>query len=307
MENEIITFDSTSGKVQLNADFQNDTIWATIEQISQLFEIDRTGINRHIRNIYKSEELDEKVVSAKIAQTTQHGAIAGKTQTREVNIYNLDMILSVGYRVNSKKATEFRKWSNTILKQYLTKGFVINKERLDELNLMIDIISRSDSPEISGISNIMSEYTEALLLLESYDEHSLPDIDGTAETSNLTYPEARKFLDEIKSSELFAKERTGQFKSIIDQIYQSFGGVEFYPSVEEKAANLLYFVVKDHPFYDGNKRSAAALFIYFLHKNKALRNISNNTLAAIVLMVALSHPDEHDNMILLIRNLIETK
>lgn len=303
---ELIKFDSINGEVSLNADFENDTIWATQEQIAAIFGVQRPAITKHIRNIYRTEELDEEMVSSKMELTTQHGAISGKTQRQEVKIYNLDLILSIGYRVNSKKATEFRKWSNTVLKKYLTKGYVINQKRLDELHLMLNIFERSDTPEIAGLSNIMNEYTSALLLLEGYDEHALPDVEGTPDTWQLTYEEARSFLDDIKTSALFAKERTGQFKGIIEQIYQSFAGVDFYHSVEEKAANLLYFIVKDHPFYDGNKRSAAALFVYFLHKNHALRNINNNTLAAIVLMVALSAPDERENIILLIRNFLQT-
>jgi prophage maintenance system killer protein len=304
---EIIVFNSQSGEVELNADFNEDTIWATQEQIAEIFGIDRTGILRHIHKIYASGELDEKVVSAKIAHTTQHGAIAGKTQTQLVNVYNLDMILSIGYRVDSKRATEFRRWANTVLKSHLTKGYSVNEKKLEQLNLALNILSRSDIPEISGVSSLVSHYTHALFLLESYDEHSLPEVKGTQGNWKLTYELAREFLDGIeysKTSDLFAKERGESFKGILEQIYQGFGGTEFYPSVEEKAANLLYFVVKDHPFLDGNKRSAAALFVYFLHENHALRAMNNNTLAAIVLMVALSKPEERDTMTLLIRNFL---
>ncbi|MFC4653208.1 RhuM family protein [Lactococcus nasutitermitis] len=308
MENqEIISFNSQNGEVQLNADFEHDTIWATQAQIAELFDVDRTGITRHIRNIYKSEELDEKVVSAKIAHTTQHGAITGKTQTQELTIYNLDMILSIGYRVNSKKATEFRKWANSVLKKYILQGYAVNDKRLADLNLALQILERSEIPELSGTANLIADYTQALFLLDSYDRKELPKVAGSVETWKLEYKNARDFLENLpdfKKSDLFAKERTGQFQGILDQIYAGFGDTEFYLSVEAKAANLLYFIVKDHPFYDGNKRSAAALFVYFLYENNALRNINNNTLAAIVLMVALSKPDERENMTLLIENFL---
>ncbi len=179
-----------------------------------------------------------------------------------------------------------------------------------DLNLALKILERSEIPELSGTANLIGKYTEALFLLDSYDRKALPVIDGTTDIWTLTYDEARAFLESLpdfKKSEMFAKERTGQFAGILQQIYAGFGDTEYYPSVEAKAANLLYFIVKDHPFYDGNKRSAAALFVYFLYKNQALRNINNNTLAAIVLMVALSKPDERENMTLLIENFLEEK
>ncbi|MDR0199889.1 MAG: virulence protein RhuM/Fic/DOC family protein [Streptococcaceae bacterium] len=307
MENEIIKFNAKNGEVELNADFEHDTIWATQEQIAQLFEVQRPAVTRHIGNIYKSGELDEKVVCSILEHTTQHGAMVGKTQSRNVKVYNLDMILSIGYRVNSKKATEFRKWANGVLKQYISKGYAINEKRLTDLNLVFQILERSEIPELSGTINLVSEYTQALFLLDSYDRKELPDVEGTSETWRLDYKNAREFLESLPDyakSEMFAKERTGQFKGILEQIYAGFGDTEYYPSVEAKAANLLYFIVKDHPFYDGNKRSAAALFVYFLYKNQALRNINNNTLAAIVLMVALSKPDERENMTLLIENFL---
>jgi prophage maintenance system killer protein/prophage antirepressor-like protein len=295
---EIAIFTANGKDIKLNVDYSNENFWVTQAQMTEIFDTDVSGISRHIKNILKDGEVDEETNLQKMQ--------IGST-TRPTTFYSLDIVLAVGYRVNSSKAIEFRQWATGTLKTFITKGYVINQKRMDELNLMLNILERSDTPEISGISNIMAEYTEALLLLEGYDEHSLPHVEGTTDTWILTYVEARQFLDEIKTSELFAKERTGQFKGILEQIYQGFGDSEFYPTVEEKAANLLYFIVKDHPFYDGNKRSAAALFVYFLHKNHALQNISNNTLAAIVLMVALSKPDERENMILLIRNFLQTK
>ena len=298
---ELIIFSEKGKDVVLNVDYQNDNFWISQAQMSDIYGTDISGISRHIRNILKSGEVDQK-------SNLQKMQIANSD--RPVTFYSLDIVLSVGYRVNSAKAIAFRRWATSVLKAHVTQGYSVNEKKLEQLNLVLNILGRSTTPEISGISALIADYTQALFLLDSYDRHALPDVEGTAASWQLTYDEARAFLDslpDIKKSDLFAKERADKFKAILAQIYQGFGDMEYYPSVEEKAANLLYFVVKDHPFFDGNKRSAAALFVYFLYKNQALRNINNNTLAAIVLMVALSKPDERDNMVLLIRNFLESE
>ena len=233
---------------------------------------------------------------------------------KPVAFYSLDIILSVGYRVNSRKAIEFRKWANSVLKEYLLKGVIINQSRLDQLNKTIEIISRSCIPEISVIASILQDYTKGLDLLDSYDhqEFSKPKSKNKGKWK-LTYKEARKFIDSMKfgkESSLFGREKDDSFKSSLGTIYQTFDRKELYPSIQEKAANLLYLVVKNHSFTDGNKRIAAALFVYFLHKNKALKNkneqllIDNNALAATTLMIALSKPQEKEIMCSLVVNFI---
>jgi hypothetical protein len=229
----------------------------------------------------------------------------------------------VGYRANSKVAIQFRKWATKTLKNYLIKGVVVNEKRLKELNQILQIVARSDVVEISGIADILANYTGALTILQEYDDAELPEIDGTKPAQNLTYEAAREFLNQTdfaKNSANFARERNDSFKGIIANLYQTFAGAELYRSTEEKAANLLYQIVKDHPFVDGNKRSAAALFVYFLDQNKLLKiarldakgkksgarwTIEPNALAAMTLMIALSQPAEKENMIKLVMNLIE--
>jgi prophage maintenance system killer protein/prophage antirepressor-like protein len=303
---EIVIFKSKTGDVKLNADFRGDTIWATQAQIAELFQIDRTRITRHINNILADDEVDRK---SNVRKT--HFANSDKP----VNLYSLDMILSVGYRTNSAKAIEFRKWANVILKDYLLRGVAINQKRLDELNQVLEIISRSEIDEVSGVADVLKNYTAALHILADYDENKLSRPHGQKAKWELTYAEARKLLDSIDfaaNSANFARERSQSFQGILQSIYQTFAGEELYPSVQEKAANLLYLVVKDHPFFDGNKRSAAALFVYFLEKNGALRDkngrqiIASNALAAITLMTALSKPVEKEQIVLLVMNLIDS-
>lgn len=253
MSEEIIKFDAGGHEVQLGVDYDAENIWASQAQIAEIFGIDRTRATRHINNIFKDEEVDKE---SNVRKTH-----IGST-TRPTSYYSLDVILSVGYRTNSKNAIAFRRWANTVLKAHLTQGYSVNEKKLADLNLALKILERSEIPELSGTANFIGKYTEALFLLDSYDRKALSTIDGTTDSWTLTYCEARAFLESLpdfKKSEMFAKERTGQFKGILEQIYSGFGDVEYYPLVEAKAANLLYFVVKDHPFYDGNKRSATAL------------------------------------------------
>jgi prophage maintenance system killer protein/prophage antirepressor-like protein len=306
-QQEIVIYNGKDGEVKLNADFRNETIWATHQQIADIFGIDRSGITKHINKIIFNGEVDKK-------SNVQNLHIANSD--RPVAFYSLDIILSVGYRVNSTKAIEFRKWANSVLKEYLLKGVIINQSRLDQLNKTIEIISRSYIPEISGIASILQNYTKGLNLLDNYDHQKF----SKPKTKNkdkwqLTYKEARKFIDSMnfgKESSLFGREKDDSFKSSLGAIYQTFDGKELYPSVQEKAANLLYLIVKNHSFTDGNKRIAAALFVYFLDKNKALKSkigqplIDNNALAATTLMIALSKPQEKDIMCSLVVNFISS-
>ncbi|MDR0299067.1 MAG: virulence RhuM family protein [Streptococcaceae bacterium] len=300
---ELIIYENKESQLKIDTHFDGENFWLNRQQLAELFGRDVKTIGKHVNNALK-EELSGFSVVAKFATTARDG------KTYQVDYYNLDMILSVGYRVKSTEGVHFRRWANTVLKSHLTKGYSVNEKKLADLNLALQILERSDIPELSGTASLIADYTQALFLLDSYDRKELPEVDGNVDTWKLTYEEARGFLESLpdfKKSDLFAKERTGQFHGILEQIYAGFGETEFYPTVEKKAANLLYFVVKDHPFYDGNKRSAAALFVYFLYKNQALHNINNSTLAAIVLMVALSKPDERENMTLLIENFLESE
>jgi prophage maintenance system killer protein len=256
------------------------------------------------------DELDKYEVYSKMEYT------ATDCKTYLTGFYNLDMILSVGYRINSRKAVTLRRWASTVLKEYLLKGVAINQERLAELNKIIEIVSRSEIDEVSGVAGVLANYTRALHILSDYDENKLAKPRGKKSKWQLTYDEARAFLNTIefgRQNANFARERSQSFRGILATIYQTFGGVELYPTVQEKAATLLYLIVKDHPFFDGNKRSAAALFVYFLDRNRALRDkfgrqiIANNALAAITLVAALSKPAEKDQIVLLVMNLLEEK
>ena len=303
----------------------HETIWANQKQIAQLFEIDRTVVSRHIKNIFKDEELDKNVVCAKFAHTTEHGAISNKTQTRELDYYNLDIILAIGYRTNSTKAISFRKWATSILKKYLLDGYAINEKKLtttkillNNLKQTIDMLSSKNIGYEKELLNLLQNYTKTLSLLESYDKDNIDDIQGCQSEYILTYDETTKVLSELKSNlidkgeatKLFANEKDNELKGIINNLYQTFGGVELYPSIEDKASNLLYFIIKDHPFNDGNKRSASFMFIYFLdrcnylYKTNGEKKINDNALTVLTLLVASSNPKEKDLLIKLIKHLI---
>lgn len=323
MNNPIEIYRSQDGSIQLNVKLENETVWLTQSQMAELFNVDRTSIVRHIRNIYKSEELEENSTCAKNAQVR----IEGQRQiVREIPYYNLDMIISVGYRVNSKNATSFRRWATTILKQYLIKGYAINQqiklERYNELKDVVRLMSRAiglqekvSSDEYDGLFNVISDYVYALDTLDHYDYLSLSISKTTKEEAfRATYDNAMEAINALKEkfggSQWFANEKDDSFKSSIGQIYQTFGGEELYPSVEEKAAMLLYLVVKNHSFSDGNKRIAAMLFLWFLNNNKVLyaedghKRIADNTLVALTLMIAESRTEEKDVMVKVVVNLI---
>lgn len=276
MNNSIEIYRSQDGSIQLNVKLENDTVWLTQSQMAELFGVDRTSIVRHIRNIYKSEELDQNSTCAKNAQVRTEGH---RSILREIPYYNLDMIISVGYRVNSKNATSFRRWATSVLKQYIIKGYAINQQikldRYNELKDVVRLMSRTvglqekvTSEEYGGLFNVISDYVYALDTLDHYDYQSLSIQKTTKiEPFRATYDNAMEAINALKEkfggSQWFANEKDDFFKSSIGQIYQTFGGEDLYPSVEEKAAMLLYLVVKNHSFSDGNKRIAAMLFLWF--------------------------------------------
>jgi death-on-curing family protein len=326
---EIIIYKSKEGP-ELEVRLEEETVWLTQKQIAMLFDTQRPAITKHLNNIFKSGELDEKVVSSILEHTTQHGAIKGKTQTQKVKYYNLDAIISVGYRVNSKRATQFRIWATKTLKEHIIKGYTINKQRLlqtkntlKDLQETIALLQEKAKHEfLAGqeqeILNLLSNYAKTLTLLEQYDKEKLTLKKGGKEKFILRWEEAKEVIKNLKqellakkeASELFGQENNEKFKSILGNIYQTFGGKELYQSIEEKAAHLLYFVIKDHPFVDGNKRIASFLFIYFLDKNNYLyksngeKKINDNALTTLALLIAVSNPDEKDKFIKLITNLL---
>lgn len=323
MNDSIEIYSSQDGSIQLNVKLENDTVWLTQSQMAELFGVDRTSIVRHIRNIYKSEELDQNSTCAKNAQVRTEGH---RSILREIPYYNLDMIISVGYRVNSKNATSFRRWATSVLKQYLIKGYAINQQikldRYNELKDVVRLMSRTvglqekvTSEEYGGLFNVISDYVYALDTLDHYDYQSLSIQKITKEEPfRATYANAMEAINALKEkfggSQWFANEKDDSFKSSIGQIYQTFGGEDLYPSVEEKAAMLLYLVVKNHSFSDGNKRIAAMLFLWFLNNNHVLyaedghKRIADNTLVALTLMIAESRTEEKDVMVKVVVNLI---
>ena len=319
---EIVIYDD--GNVRLETTVDKDTIWLSQKQLCELFERDKSVISRHIRNIFKDGELEQESVVAKNATTAADG------KTYQVDYYNLDMIISLGYRVNSKRATQFRRWATTILKDYLLKGYTLDQERLKkeklaELERTIETIkqaveSRSlGENEAKGFIEIIGNYAKSWALLQGYDEQTLQEVIATKENRFiLDYDEAKEAIAALKkelmakgeATELFGNEKAGEFKGNLLSIYQTFGGEDLLPSVEQKAANLLYYIVKGHPFNDGNKRIGAYLFVLFLHKNGILHKpngearINDNALAALTLLVATSIPEQKEIIIRLIMNML---
>jgi prophage maintenance system killer protein/ribosomal protein L28 len=317
MKNEIVIFENQNVKLEVN--MKEETVWLTQEQMSRLFDRDRTVITRHINNIFKEGELSKEEVCAKFAHTTKHGSLEGKTQTRDLDYYNLDMIISVGYRVNSKQGITFRKWATNILKDYMLKGYAVNQKRLEYLEKtikLIDIAGRIDQKltgdEAQEIIKVINNYSNALNLLDDYDHKTLNKPKGTSSNEKVNYQDCMDIVSKLKfnsDSDLFALERDKGLQAIIGTIYQSFDGQDLYPSIQEKAANFLYLIIKNHTFIDGNKRIAATLFIYFLefydilYKNDK-QVIDNNTLVAITLLIAQSNPKEKDILIDLVMNFL---
>lgn len=316
MKNEIIIFDNQDVKLEVN--MKDETVWLSLEQMAQLFGRDKSVISRHIKNVL-DEELKDELVVAKFATTTKHGAQDGKTQTHMVDYYNLDMIISVGYRVKSQNGIIFRRWANKILKDYMIKGYAVNQKRLEALEKtvqLLDIANRSNEritgDEAKDIIVVINEYTKALDLLDDYDHRTLKKVNGHKNNLIITYKECMDIIETLRfnnESSLFALERDKSFESIIKDIYQSFGGNDLYSTIQEKCANMLYLTVKNHAFIDGNKRIAATLFIYFLQRYNILYKdnkqvIDNNTLAALTLLIAESNPKEKNLMTDLIMNFL---
>ena len=324
---EIILYRAKEGDISMDVLIENETVWLTQSQMGVLFEKGRTTINEHVKNVFSEGELEEKVSCRKFRHDTQHGAIEGKTKTSYTNLYNLDVIISVGYRVKSKRGTEFRIWATQRLKDYIIKGYAVNDklklQQYDELKQTVKLLSNVvqnkeielSADEAKGLLEVITDYTYALDTLDKYDYQSLA-IERTTEKSafRATYENATDAIGALRkqfgSSDLFGNEKDQSFDSSINTIYQTFDGNELYPSVEEKAAMLLYLVTKNHSFSDGNKRIAAFLFLWFLQNNGILykengqKLIENNTLVALTLMIAESRTEEKDIIVKVIVNLI---
>ena len=327
-ENKIAIYKDENNAIQLYVKLDNGMIWVTRQQLATLFGRDYKTISKHINNALR-EELADEVVVAKFATTTQHGAIEGKTQTHEIEYFNLEMVTSVGYRVKSNHGVQFRKWANRVLKDYLVKGYALNnrirREQVGELRQLVSMLGRTiqsqpliSSDESQALFDVVTDYAYALDTLDNYDYERL-SIEKTTqeERFHATYENAIHEIEVLREkfggSTLFGNEKDDSFKSSIGQIYQTFGGKELYPSVEEKAAMLLYLVTKNHSFSDGNKRIAATLFLWFLNNNGILyredgsKRLADNTLVALTLMIAESRTEEKDVMVKVVVNLINQK
>lgn len=309
MKNEIIIFEDQNVKLEVN--MKDETVWLSQEQISTLFGKAKSTINEHIKNIYKEGELSEYDTLRKFGNS--------EFSDKPTNYYNLDVIISVGYRVKSQRGIIFRKWATNVLKDYMMKGYVVNKQRLEYLEKtvkLIDIANRMDerleNSDAKEILKVIGNYSKALDILDDYDHRTLTKVKGNTTDIQITYEDCMKIIGELRFNEesnIFALERNNGLSSIINDIYQTFAGIDVYPSIEEKAANFLYMIVKNHVFIDGNKRIAATLFIYFLQFYNILYKdnhqvIDNNTLVALTLLIAESSPKEKEIMIDLITNFL---
>ncbi len=311
---ELVKFTDNNFEINVRADIDNDTVWLTQKEMALLFEVSIDNISLHIKNILKENELDiSSIEESSVVQIEGNRKV-----NRRIKIYNLDMIISVGYRVKSQRGILFRKWANKILKEYLIQGYSINQKRISALNKTIEIqnkmLASSLNIEQEALVNVIEEYTKALDLLDNYDHQCLIKPKGNESIYKLTYSDCRTIIDSIKfktTSSVFGVEKEeGKLNGILAAVYQNVFGQEVYPSLEEKAAHLLYFLVKDHPFADGCKRIAATLFLEFLNKNHALikggkKIIANDTLVAITVLTAESRPEEKDVMIKLIMNFLD--
>ena len=317
--NGIEIYKSKTGETQVEVRFEHDTVWLNLNQIAQLFGRDKSVISRHLSAVFRDNELDRHSVVAKNATT------ALDAKTYQVDFYNLDAILSVGYRVNSKQGTQFRIWATQRLRDYLVEGISINKDRLQELEKIVEVISKTtidqthDLAEAKGLLHILNHYTKSFILLNQFDSASLPlqNLNGVV-TYQIEYDEAVQAIEILKSeliqkneaTPLFGNQKDKSFEGILRSILQTFDGNYLYPTIEEQSAHLLYFVIKNHPFSDGNKRIGAFLFVWFLEKNSHLlkhngeRKINDNALTALALLVAQSNPEDKELMIRLICNLI---
>lgn len=303
--NEIVLFETEDKSVSIPVALENETVWLNRNQMAELFSRDVKTIGKHINHALQEELANDSSVVAKFATTATDGKIYN------VEHYNLDVIISVGYRVKSRRGVEFRQWANSVLKQYILKGYAVNNNRISQLGEVIRIMKRTENElDSRQVLSVIEKYSTALELLDSYDHQTMKRPKGTDTIHVLTYEECRDVIDQMRfgdESELFGKEKDDSFKGSIGNIYQSFAGQDVYGSLEEKAANLLYFVTKNHSFYDGNKRIAATMFLYFLDKNGVLfpdgrKLIEDYTLVALTIMIAESRPEEKEMMVSVIMN-----
>ena len=308
--NELVLFESQDKSISLNVPLKNDSVWLNRNQMAELFDRDVKTIGKHVNSAIR-EELAGLPVVAKFATTAADG------KTYMVDYYDLDVIISVGYRVKSQRGVEFRKWANRVLRQYIMEGYAVNHNCILELGEVIRIMKRTQkSLDAQQVLAVIERYSTALDLLDDYDHQTMRRPKGCEATYVLTYEECRSVIDSMRfgnESALFGNEKDDSFKGSIGNIYQSFAGQEAYPTLEEKAANLLYFVTKNHSFSDGNKRIAAAIFLYFLDKNEVLfddagnKRIDDHTLVALTIMIAESRPEEKEMMISVIMNCMDSK
>ena len=307
--NELILFESQDKSISLNVTLRNGSVWLNRNQMAELFDRDVKTIGKHVNNAIH-EELDGLSVVAKFATTASDG------KTYMVDYYDLDVIISVGYRVKSQRGVEFRKWANGVLRQYIMQGYAVNDNRIKELGEVIRIMKRTqNNMDARQVLAVIERYSTALDLLDDYDHQTMKRPGGNAAIYVLTYKECREVIDSMRfgnESTLFGNEKDDSFKGSIGNIYQSFSGQEMYPTLEEKAANLLYFVTKNHSFSDGNKRIAAAIFLYFLDKNGVLfddckKLIDDHALVALTIMIAESKPEEKEMMISVVMNCLSSK
>lgn len=305
--NEVVLFETKDKSIVLPVAIENETVWLSLDQMTELFERDKSTISRHIKNVFTEGELDRNSVVVNFATTAADGKVY------QVDYYNLDVIISVGYRVKSIRGTQFRIWANSVLKEYIVKGYAVNNNRIHQLGEVIRVMKRIESSiDSKQVLSVIERYNKALELLDSYDHQTMKRPKGNETIYRLTYEECRDVIATMRfgdESDLFAKEKDESFRGSIGNIYQSFAGQEIYDSLEEKAANLLYFITKNHSFVDGNKRIAATMFLYFLDKNDALfvggqKKVDDHTLVALTIMIAESNPEEKEMMISVIMNCI---
>ena len=307
-ENEILFFETEDKQVKLPVNVENGSVWLNQNQIAKLFDRDIKTIGKHISTALK-EELDN--IESTVAEFATVQMEGNREVERNVEYYNLDVIISVGYRIKSKRGVEFRRWANSVLKQYILNGYAVNDIRIRQLGEVIRIMTRPENESDSRqVLSVIEKYSSALDLLDAYDHQNMTRPEGNRATYVLSYEECMDVIQSMRfgdESDLFGKEKDGSFKGSIGNIYQSFGEREIYESLEEKAANLLYFITKNHSFFDGNKRIAATMFLYFLDKNKALfidgqKKIEDAALVALTIMIAESRPEEKEMMISVIMN-----
>ena len=310
MNNDIVIFKNGELELEVSVSEDKETVWLSLDQMAELFKRDRSVIGKHVRNIFKEGELQKESVWAKFAYTAADGKVY------DVDYYNLDVIISVGYRVKSKQGTQFRIWATSILKDYMIKGYAVNQKRLEALDRTVKIQSRIIASTLEldekEVLNVVETYADALTMLDDYDHGCLEKPNGKDTIYRLSYEECRNLIDSMRfESDVFGVEKeAGKLNGILAAIYQNVFGTEVYPSIEEKAANLLYFLIKDHPFADGCKRIGASIFLEFLNKNNHLiidhrQIISNSALVAITLMIAESRPEEKETMVKLVMNFLK--